>query len=212
MNDTPLKSICKTAKAIADLLGEDCETVVHDILAKPVPTIVVIYNGHVSRRDYDSTKSIYGEDVTIADQRWKIIGDDDVFTCRIVTPEGRVIKTVSIDFIGEGYHYVLGINYDVTVVDRMNRYLSRLLQDGGYSDLNSAVFQTLNEAVERALYSIGEPPNKLSADQRKYIVRMLNGQNLFTVQKAIPFVAEKLGVSRTTIYNYLKEMGNEKGD
>lgn len=211
MKDTPLTSICKTAKAIADLLGEDCETVVHDILAKPVPAIVVIYNGHVSRRDYASTKSIYGEDVTIGDRRWKIIGDDEVFTCRIVTPEGRVIKTASIDFIGEGYHYVLGINYDVTAVDRMNRYLTRLLKDEGYADINSAVFQTLNEAVEKALYSLGEPPDKLSADQRKYIVRVLNDQNLFTVQKAIPFVAEKLGVSRTTIYNYLKEAGSERG-
>ena len=36
------------------------------------------------------------------------------------------------------------------------------------------------------------------------LIQLLQRQHAFDYQKAVPFISEKLGVSRYTIYNYLK--------
>lgn len=208
MKDPILDSMIKTAEAIANLFGEDCETIVHDF-SKPVPPIVAIFNGHISHREVGSTASIYGKEISVEDCQ-QFIRNEDVTNREIVTPEGRVIKSTSVNFIGEGYHYVLGINYDVTALDMMNRHLTRLLKNEGNFDMNPFAIKTLDEAMEGALYGIGQTADRIGPAQRKYIVRVLNDQNLFAIQKAVPYVAEKLGVSRSTIYNYLNELNDEK--
>ena len=207
MTDPILVSICKTAEAIANLFGEDCETVVHDF-SKPVPPIIAIFNGHVSHRESDSRGSIYGREISIEECQ-QFIRNEDIVNREIITPEGRVIRSTSINFIGEGYHYVLGINHDVTALDRMNRYLTRLLKNEGGFDMNPFALKTLGDAMDAALYGIGQPADRIGPAQRKYIVRALNDQNLFAIQKAVPYVAERLGVSRSTIYNYLNELNDE---
>ena len=42
---------------------------------------------------------------------------------------------------------------------------------------------------------------------RMRIIQMLHERNVFQMQKAVPYVAERLKISRFTVYNYLKELG-----
>ena len=52
----------------------------------------------------------------------------------------------------------------------------------------------------------------LSATERnRMIVQQLKDENIFSVRGAVSIVANELGVSRYTIYNYLKDIaGTEK--
>ena len=49
-------------------------------------------------------------------------------------------------------------------------------------------------------------PERELADRMR-IIQLLYERNVFQMQKAVPYVAERLNISRFTVYNYLKELG-----
>ena len=54
--------------------------------------------------------------------------------------------------------------------------------------------------VERQL---GAPLAALSREDKQRAVRLLDERGAFTLRKAVEYVADALGVSRFTVYNYL---------
>ena len=44
----------------------------------------------------------------------------------------------------------------------------------------------------------------MKKNDRIDLIRLLKEEHAFKYQKSVPFVSEKLGLSRYTIYNYLK--------
>ena len=72
----------------------------------------------------------------------------------------------------------------------------------------------LHEALERLLHvaeaDAGEPLAKLSREAKQDVVRNLDRQGAFVIRHAVEEVADRLGVSRFTIYNYLNAI--EGGD
>ena len=58
--------------------------------------------------------------------------------------------------------------------------------------------------VEREL---GAPLAKLSREDKQRAVRLLDERGAFTLRKAVEDVADALGVSRFTVYNYLNTSG-----
>ena len=54
---------------------------------------------------------------------------------------------------------------------------------------------------------MGVPVEKMGKYDRMRIVEMLYERSVFQMQKAVPYVAERLRISRFTVYNYLKELG-----
>jgi hypothetical protein len=60
--------------------------------------------------------------------------------------------------------------------------------------------ERLIEQVEREL---GSPLGELSREGKQLAVRMLEDGGAFTLRRAVDQVADALGVSRITVYNYL---------
>ena len=58
----------------------------------------------------------------------------------------------------------------------------------------------LMSSVEREL---GAPLARLSREDKQRAVRLLDQRGAFTLRKAVEDVADALGVSRFTVYNYL---------
>lgn len=50
---------------------------------------------------------------------------------------------------------------------------------------------------------LGSPLSELSRADKQYAVAMLNDMGAFTLRKSVEDVADALGVSRFTVYNYL---------
>ena len=60
----------------------------------------------------------------------------------------------------------------------------------------------MNECIS----SVGTPVEKMGKYDRMRIIQMLYARNVFQMQKAVPYIAERLKISRFTVYNYLKEL------
>ena len=121
--------LCRLAQGIASMFGDSCETVVHEMEGERMKNLV-IFHGHVSGRSAGSTLSIYGRD-TIQDDPEGTSLDQDFLNQMVVTPSGKNIKSSTFHLRGEGYHYALGINYDVSVMGAMRRLLENFTESSG---------------------------------------------------------------------------------
>ena len=50
----------------------------------------------------------------------------------------------------------------------------------------------------------------MNKSDRITLIRNLKNAGVFKIQKSVPYIAEQLGVSRYTIYNYLNEIQDER--
>ena len=64
---------------------------------------------------------------------------------------------------------------------------------------------TLDSIFEACLQRLGKPVALLNREDRLQMIALLSEQGAFQFAKSIPAIAEKLNVSRFTIYKYLKE-------
>jgi hypothetical protein len=75
-------------------------------------------------------------------------------------------------------------------------------------DLQGALDRLIAQ-VEREL---GGPLAQLSREDKQRAVRLLDERGAFTLRKSIEDVADALGVSRITVYNYLNAVQRREGD
>lgn len=61
----------------------------------------------------------------------------------------------------------------------------------------------IERLVEGIVTEIGADFTALSREDKQRVVRMLDERGAFTMRRAVDQVADALGVSRITIYNYL---------
>ena len=198
----------RTARGIAEMFGSTCETLVHD-MGVPTHPILSIYNGHVSGREVGSTMDIMGIGLELDEQA----ATTDQVNLAATTPDGRQTKSSTFHMIGEDYNLALGINFDYTSLVFANRILEDLMS--AQSDLRSALWQPgdsrqLADLFEQCANELGKPLDAWTKADRLRMVGLLRERSAFSYRKSVPFVAERLGVSRYTIYKYLEEVGEDK--
>lgn len=199
----------RTAKGIAEMFGSSCETMVHD-MSQPSHPILSIYNGHVSGREVGSTMDILGNETQLSEEGLKT----DFVNLYATTPSGQQIKSSTFHMIGEDYNLALGINFDYSSLVYANRILVDLMSAD--ADLKSAMWHSgdnrLGEVFEECLAAVGKPVNALNKSDRMKVIALLNQKNAFSFRKSVPFISQRLGVSRYTVYKYLSELSNEQAE
>ena len=53
------------------------------------------------------------------------------------------------------------------------------------------------------------PVDLMKKSDRIELVRQLQDKGAFHIQRSVPYVAERLGITKFTVYNYLNEINNE---
>lgn len=199
----------RTAQGIAAMFGTSCETLIQD-MAEPDHPILSIYNGHVSGREVGSTLDVLGTGLTLDEEAYTA----DLVNLAATTPDGRQIKSSTFHLMGDGYNLALGINFDYSALVYANRILVDLMN--AQADLRSALWQEgdskqLSQLFERCVDTVGKPVSSLTKKDRLRVIALLEQNNAFSYRKAVPYVAQHLGVSRYTVYKYMGElMGNNR--
>lgn len=197
----------RMARGIAVMFGEQCETVVHEMDGQKVKNLA-IYNGHVSGRTTGSTLSIYGRDTMMDEEDPKVNLDLDYVNQMVITSSGKTMKSSTFHFWGEDYHFALGINYDISVMSQMSRIMDGLLRTD--ATLQTSLFGTGNsmeEVFESCSEMVKRPFSQMQKADRLTLVSILKEKGFFQMQRSVPYAAERLGVTKYTIYNYLNELG-----
>ncbi|MCI8538465.1 MAG: transcriptional regulator [Oscillospiraceae bacterium] len=203
-----LELLCRIAQGISEMFGDNCEALVHQMDGQHIKT-VAIYNGHVSGRSVGSTLSIYGNDTAMNNSEDMNL-ELDYRNQMVAVPSGKQIKSSTFHVRGKDFHYAIGINFDVTLLGQMNHLLTALTQfEGNLMTSLSQGSQPSLEALFDACHEVvNKPIAKMHKADRLTLVRLLREKGAFQIQRSVPYVAERMGVSKYTIYNYLNELEN----
>jgi hypothetical protein len=119
-------------------------------------------------------------------------------------PDGRALRA-HIPIPRSSLSMVLEL--DLTSVDAATRTLQTIgvRPEGG--DVPAGAFthvdRALSELIAMAEAQIGRPISEMSRAEKQQLVRILDERGAFAVRKSVETVADALGVSRFTVYNYL---------
>ncbi len=200
------------ARGIAAMFGPNCETLVHD-MTRPGHPILAIYNGTVTGREVGSTADIFGD---IGDYDETIYKNKDYTNQMVLARDGRTLKSTTFNIVGDDYHFALGINMDITHMVRAMQMLTEMTATSG--DLQQTLMQDarsqLEELLRECISAVGKEPEAMKKTDRMHIIRMLYRRRAFTYQKSVAIVAERLNVSRYTVYKYMHELeeAEKKGE
>lgn len=190
--------------AIVELLGPGSEVVLHDI-SHPDASIIAI-EGNVTGREVGGPLTDQG----LVSLRSGESGR--VYAYTTVANGGRVIKSTSV-FLADDKGDVFGglcINHDITPFVAFDRHLQSLLKPTGAEEspqtFGSDVGQVLDKMLNDAIAATGIPISLMQRADRLKVIRALEQEGAFLLKKAVPLLAERLGVSRHTVYSDLAEI------
>ena len=190
--------------AITSLLGKSCEVVVHDI--SDLEHSIVSVQGDVTGRGPGGMMSDLGL------ERLRQGNERPLLNYTTHTEKGKTLRSASI-WLRDADGEICGafcVNLDVTPLLLMRDFSLELAPEDARTDLSEDHVTDLGEMIDTMIaeceYRIGTLAEKMNKDQRIEVVRFLEERGAFQVRNSAVIVANRLGVTRKTIYNYLREI------
>ncbi|MCC5474668.1 transcriptional regulator [Streptomyces sp. NPDC059680] len=195
----------KITMALGRMFPGLCEVVLHD-LRDPEHAIRAIENNLSGRRVGDSATELGLARIEDPDYPSVIQNYPNQF------PDGRPAKSTSIGIKNAAGEYIaaLCLNLDVSVLSPVTLTLSNLVatdtehREQPLETLRDRTARELRQAVEAHAAERAATPRSLSREDKKALVRQLQRDGYFDSRDAAQTIADLLGVSRATVYNYAK--------
>jgi len=195
----------KIAVALGRMFPGLCEVVLHD-LRDPRHAIRAIENNLSGRGVGDSATELGL--ARIADPQYPSVLQN--YPNRF--PDGRPVKSTSIGLKNAAGEYIaaLCLNLDVSVLSPVTLTLSNLVatetehREQPLETLRDRNTRELRQTVEELAAERAATPRSLSRADKKALVRQLYQDGYFDSRDAAQTIADLLGVSRATVYNYSK--------
>lgn len=193
------------ARGIAETFGANCETLIHDLDRLDHP-ILTIYNGHVTGRRAGSTTSI--KDGAPASYSLDLQRLQTPHINMLAAEDNKFLKSTTIPLFAEDGVLGLGINFDYTAIEAAEQALKSLTAISGflYEDLRRHQTPQIDVLFQEAAQGFDKPLQQLTKEERLTLLTRLSSNHFFEQHKAVPYLSQQLGVSRHTIYKYLKEL------
>lgn len=194
-----LKSALPYAEMVARLLHPLAEVVVHDLERDE---IAAIYNSFSRREVGDSS---YLDRIAFDDES-TVLGP-----YRKTNWDGRPLKSISTIIrnekgVAEGF---LCINVDLSAFDQTLRFLEGFIGVETAENCDELFTDDLYERVNRFVQSYCQEKqlalSALGRQEKGEIVKKLQEEGAFKGRNAATYIGRVLGLSRATIYNYLKD-------
>jgi predicted transcriptional regulator YheO len=194
----------RLTEGLGQALGPNCEIVLHDF-SQPEQSIVAIANGHITGRAVGDTLDVLG--FQLLRQR----PPADLLNYRTNAKNGKVLRSSSI-FLRDEAGEIFGslcVNSDISSLLNLQECLRRELQsDEGVVEehFEHSVEEVLDRLISTAVDSIGKPVSDLTREEKVSVVAQLESRGAFLIRYSVDRVAERLSLSKYTIYNYLDEV------
>lgn len=205
-----LQTAMQMVDGLAQMLGSRYEVILHDL--SHVEHSIIAISGNVTNRNLGAPATNF------LLQMLKKYGDDapNSINYRNVLPDGRTLRSTTL-FIRDEHQHIIGsvcINQDLTdfsVVSKLlNEFTAFQEADGKEKETEELFAHDIREVMESMVCDELELVNKPTAymlkEDKLAIVGNLEANGIFDVKGAVEYVAERLGISNFTVYNYLKEI------
>lgn len=205
-----LKNLETVAEAVVGLFGKNCEACIHDLTT--LQNSLVYIAGDVTHR-------LPGAPAT--DLLVKLLKDNsqspqDVHNYKTTTSDGRSLKSTT-TFIRQSDGTPVAafcINFDTTDFYNASQALHPFLTIDENSakqpkeTFSNSVAETVDAIFNQSMEEIGKHPATMNTDEKTDLVSLLEKNGAFQLKGAVDEVAAKMGVTKFTVYNYLKKIRN----
>lgn len=125
--------------------------------------------------------------------------------------DGKKLKCISLT-IRDANGIPIGLvcfNLDVDLFQNLESKLSLLLQLQGETSSPVELFgrnwqEQIHRQIDQYLTEQAQFLHRLNKHQKKGLIEHLYKKGLFNYKNAAPFIAETLGISKASLYNYMK--------
>jgi predicted transcriptional regulator YheO len=202
-----LEEAKKLASALAETFSPLCEVVVHD-LTNPEHTIVQISNNLSGRSVGDAATEMGLARMT--DPTFP----DVVANYANSFADGRPAKSTSVGLRDKSGAYIAAIclNVDVSYLRAIGGYLQALTEVKPGPEAVSEVLTgtprtTLSAKILAFAAQRNRDPRALSGDEKRELLRRLAQDGELEIRGAAEKIGAMIGVSRSNVYYYLRDMG-----
>lgn len=214
--NTEISRYIPVAEMIAKTFGVNCEVVLHD-LTTPQQSVVYTANNQVTGREIGQSFNHLITHVLLS----KNFKDNVSANYFFRTQDGRVIRSSTALIKGKDESLIgaLCVNMDSTMDIALLQRLQSQLSDipnpeemqipCGECDVlpTESISDIANRLIDQI---IGEKDTgKMTRDEKVAIIRFMKDKGLFLMKGSIERVADRLMVSKATIYSYLDELKEE---
>ena len=198
------------ADSVVELFGRNVEACIHDL--QDLHKSLVYITGTVTGR------SIGAPATDLLVRAMKKPGDEleDMPNYRTVSGDGRVLKssTIFIRDSGNTPLFAFCINFDTTDFYNASLALAPFLAreaNGAENTNHDETFahspaETIEALFQQAVDEIGKQPATMSTAEKTLLVETLERNGALQFKGAVEQIALLAGVSKYTIYNYLKKV------
>jgi len=214
-----IREVSQLVAPLAAALGPRVEVVLHDLSRLP-DSIVAVSGSITGRRDGGP-----GSDLLL--KRLRQGNYEDLIGYETRSSTGDRLKSSSIFLRNESGTPIacLCINTDISYLASARDILNALVSttdanqvaDEPNSNGESEVFadnvEELSDLlIARAITAVGVPVEKMRKAHKVAVISDLDNRGFFLLRDAVETVAERLNVTRYTIYNYLNEIRGEQAE
>ena len=204
--NSELKKYIPIANMIAKTFGRQCEVVIHD-LSIPQNSVVYTLNNHVTGRQIGQSFEHLVKEVLLS----KNFDGDCTANYMTVIKDGRDIKSSTTLLRDSGGKPIgaLCINVDVKPLKDAMSFLGDLLNvEQAKPEADVEPFSNVMEIVDDLIDKIIDQDNvdNLKRKDKLDLIQFMDDKGVFLIKGAIDKVAERLNISKVTVYSYLDKI------
>ena len=198
----------KIADSIVALFGKNCESCIHDL--SDLQRSLVYLVGNVTHRKIGAPAT----DLLIRRLRQNKSNPEDMLNYKTTTQDGRSLKS-STTFVKDSSGKPVAafcINFDTTDFYNASQALIPLLnlaeheQPNSHETFSHSVEETIEVVFSQGVDEVGKHPATMSVEEKTRLIAYLDENGSFQLKGAVEEVAHLMGVTKFTVYNYLKKV------
>ncbi|MCB0113549.1 MAG: PAS domain-containing protein [Caldilineaceae bacterium] len=201
--------LAQIAESLRRLFDPFCEVVIHDF--SDFEHSIIHLEGNITNRKLGGAAT----DLLLSKAR---SGDTDEDLSNYLTSlaGGRLMKSGTVflrDETGRAYG-AFCVNFDITAFVSVRKLLGAFVSTEDQGDIvetfSDDIEETIQSLLTDTLHEVGKGQPLMSREEKIDLIARLDERGIFQVKKAVPILADQLGLSRATVYNYLREAREEK--
>ncbi len=209
--DRILHHLQQMADSVVAMFGKNCETCIHDL--KDLHKSLIYIRGTVTGRSIGAPAT----DLLVKSLEQSAGQLEDMHNYRTLSGDGRILKSSTVfirNNLGEPL-FAFCINFDSTDFFNASQALVPFLcQEQNTQDHNAVSAETFAQSpaetitalFQQAVSEIGKQPATMSTEEKTILVEILEKNGALQFKGGVEQIALLAGVSKYTIYNYLKKV------